>query len=962
MYLPNRTILNNRYEVEAVLGHGGFGITYAAYDQSFGARVAIKEYLPRHLATRGEGKARVSVYSGEARRHFDYGLKKFMEEAQLLAQFAHHPNVVSARDYFEANGTAYMVMEYAEGVTLKEYLEKKGGRISFEEARGIMMPVMDALREVHQVGLLHRDISPDNIYITTAAQVRVIDFGAARYFAGEQSKSLSVILKSGYAPEEQYRSSGKQGPWTDVYAVGATLYKLITGQTPPDALDRMAGDTLEPPSRLGVAIPPAAEQALLQALAVNAGQRFQNMGEFQQALTGGESMTMGFQPAAAPFKPSPGPVYNPVSAPPQPPVFAQPSPPPSRYPQLPRRSANPAAIAAGIGIGIIGLILVVVLIIKVIPLLTSDITIVKNANHAGEQEERDPQTQAEKLFKEGEALIKQGKFKEAIAKMDEILRLNPNHALAHFGRGAAYFNMGNYQLAIEPLKQTIKLTHEYPNAYAMLGLTYNKLHRYSEAIPIWEQVLKVQPNFPDAHYELGYSYLETGNREKAMGQYDILQKMQKAAGSNNFVQKMCKEKAEVLLASINRKYPTSPEDLRPEIEMITERIRTAHLNKDINKWLGCYHSSYPNLGRLENRQLELWRNYDIKEVNYRISNVQRVNEKQAAADIVWNIQLYDHRTHDYTLVRQAYQTIFKLSSSRWQIADSKEMISENKPVDQPQGEALMSMDAFTPIVQGYDSIREGKYEAAKNLFAIAVQRDHNNPFALNNLAVLKEREGKLNDALVFFKDCSKNANNYLDKVTQTCFAGGGSLAVKPLREKGDRSSIAPIIRENINKIEPKIKQEHAEYMETLRRIEEREQKGNQIAFAEPSNKIPYLGSNVDGPLKLFNGGTGPIPEKNERVYMNRFQRSDNVFIAWELNLISHNTNIERKYFIKTVMNRMDGSEFIKDNTYYDIKNGWNSCNFALRINKATSQYNEGHYIMNLYCEDIKIASDRFEVY
>ena len=300
MYLPPGTELNQRYVIESLLGHGGFGITYAAHDNLLNVRVAIKEYLPRQLATRGEGRTQVSIFTGEARQQYYYGLRKFLEEAQSVARFAHHPNVVSARDYFEANGTAYIVMEYVEGVTLKGYLEKKGGRISFEEARGILMPVMDALREVHQAGMLHRDISPDNIYITTEAQVRVIDFGAARYFAGEQSKSLSVILKSGYAPEEQYRSSGKQGAWTDVYAVGATIYKCLTGQTPPDALDRMAEDTLIPPSRLGVAIPPAAEQALLQALAVNAGKRFHSIEEFQQALLGDTTLTMGFQPAPRP--------------------------------------------------------------------------------------------------------------------------------------------------------------------------------------------------------------------------------------------------------------------------------------------------------------------------------------------------------------------------------------------------------------------------------------------------------------------------------------------------------------------------------------------------------------------------------------------------------------------------------------------------------------------------------------
>ena len=201
MYLGTGTLLHNRYVVESLLGHGGFGITYSALDKILNVKVAVKEYLPRQLATRAEGQTKVSIFTGESRKHYEYGLKKFLEEAQSVARFAHHPNVVSARDYFEANGTAYMVMEYVEGVTLKEYLAKKGGRIAFEEAKGVMMPVMDALREVHHAGMLHRDVSPDNIYITTSAQVKILDFGAARYFAGEQSKSLSVILKSGYAPE-----------------------------------------------------------------------------------------------------------------------------------------------------------------------------------------------------------------------------------------------------------------------------------------------------------------------------------------------------------------------------------------------------------------------------------------------------------------------------------------------------------------------------------------------------------------------------------------------------------------------------------------------------------------------------------------------------------------------------------------------------------------------------------------
>jgi serine/threonine protein kinase/Flp pilus assembly protein TadD len=489
MYLPQGTELNHRYVIESLLGHGGFGITYAAHDKTLNVRVAVKEYLPRQLATRSEGQTKVSVFTGEARQHYDYGLRKFMEEARSVARFAHHPNVVSARDYFEANGTAYMVMEYVEGVTLKEYVEKKGGRISFEEAKGIMMPVMDALREVHQAGMLHRDVSPDNIYITTSAQVKILDFGAARYFAGEQSKSLSVILKPGYAPEEQYRSSGKQGSWTDVYAVGATIYKALTGKTPPDALDRKEEDTLEPPSRLGVSIPPAAEQALLRALSVGAGQRFQNMGEFQQALTGGEPMTMGFQPAPASFQPAPEPSYIPVSAPA--PVSAQPasqpSSQPSHHPHLPRRSANPAAIAAGIGAGVLGLVLVVGLIWwiardrgKVEPI---------TAPPAAKQIVVATEIKAKEFFAEGIKQYDDNKFKEALVALEK--------ARDH------------------KLKQ--------PELFLYLGAAYDKLDKPEEAIKAWEDAVKLKSDYSQAYYNLAATYWRRGQKDLASKQYKILQ-------------------------------------------------------------------------------------------------------------------------------------------------------------------------------------------------------------------------------------------------------------------------------------------------------------------------------------------------------------------------------------------------------------------------------------------------------
>jgi len=286
MHLPPRTILAGRYLLGRVLGSGGFGVTYLGWDMNLNVKLAIKEYLPHDYVTRTLERPSVSVYSGDLKNQFEYGLDKFIEEARTLVKFDDHPGIISVKDFFRDNGTAYLVMNYLEGITLKEYLERKGGKIEFDEAICIMMPVMDALREVHNVGLLHRDISPDNIYISVNGQVKILDFGAARYAVKEQSKSMSVVLKPGYAPEEQYRSKGKQGPWTDVYATAATLYRTITGQVPPESLDRMDEDTLISPSKMEVKIPPQAEAALLKALSVRQAGRHQTIKEFQDDIIG----------------------------------------------------------------------------------------------------------------------------------------------------------------------------------------------------------------------------------------------------------------------------------------------------------------------------------------------------------------------------------------------------------------------------------------------------------------------------------------------------------------------------------------------------------------------------------------------------------------------------------------------------------------------------------------------------
>jgi serine/threonine protein kinase len=284
LYLPPRTILESKYLVGRVLGQGGFGITYLAWDINLNIKLAIKEYFPQDLASRAAGHSQVSAYAGSMGSQYEYGLDKFLQEARTLAQFEGHPNIVSVRDFFKANGTAYFVMSYVEGITLQKYLSERGGKLSANQAFGIIMPVLDALQAVHSADVLHRDISPDNIYINQRGQVILIDFGAARQAIGEKGRSLSIILKPGYAPEEQYRSKGVQGPWTDIYAVAATIYHLLTGQQPPEALERLSDDNLVPPSQMNVEIGDREERALLKALAVRGEDRYQSVQDFQTDL------------------------------------------------------------------------------------------------------------------------------------------------------------------------------------------------------------------------------------------------------------------------------------------------------------------------------------------------------------------------------------------------------------------------------------------------------------------------------------------------------------------------------------------------------------------------------------------------------------------------------------------------------------------------------------------------------
>ncbi|OUD13936.1 hypothetical protein TPSD3_06225 [Thioflexithrix psekupsensis] len=240
----------NEYQIESVLGNpGGFGITYLATDTHLQQRVAIKEYLPSEFAVR-EGISTVQMRSDSDAPSFRWGLERFVAEARALARF-HHPNVVRVLRYFEANGTAYMVMEYQNGENLSHYIKRKG-TLTEEEFLAILLPLLDGLEKVHEAGLLHRDIKPNNIYIRSDNSPVLLDFGSARYSMNQERSIVTSIVTPGYAPLEQYDNEREaQGPWTDIYALGAVSYFMVNGEPPMPATRRVIKDPLIPAKEIG---------------------------------------------------------------------------------------------------------------------------------------------------------------------------------------------------------------------------------------------------------------------------------------------------------------------------------------------------------------------------------------------------------------------------------------------------------------------------------------------------------------------------------------------------------------------------------------------------------------------------------------------------------------------------------------------------------------------------------------
>ena len=285
--LRKGTRLIGRYTIEGVLGQGGFGITYLGMDELHEKPVAIKEFFPQGIVTRNiEYQDTVTVTFVGEKDNYEKGKERFLKEARTMAKFSKDKGIVKALDFFEINNTAYIVMEYLEGVTLKQYLAENK-RIDAEDLVELLVPLIEALDEIHSQGLIHRDISPDNIMVLPDGRIKLMDFGAARDYTEFGEKSLSIVLKPGYAPPEQYQTHGVQGPWTDIYALCATMYKCITGENPPDAIDRLVDDYLKKISAFGIPVLPQIEEAIIKGMSVAANDRYQNVGDFCEDLYGG---------------------------------------------------------------------------------------------------------------------------------------------------------------------------------------------------------------------------------------------------------------------------------------------------------------------------------------------------------------------------------------------------------------------------------------------------------------------------------------------------------------------------------------------------------------------------------------------------------------------------------------------------------------------------------------------------
>lgn len=283
-HLTPGIVLQGRYIIGCVIDYGGFGTVYKAWDSTLEIEVAIKEYYPAGVVQRVPGKSNVIVLEGHE-KEYKKGIERFLAEAKNTSKFAKNENIVNIQTFFELNNTAYIIMEYLEGCSLSKYLEDNDNKMDSEIAVNVLLSVISALKEVHKSKILHRDISPSNIFLCKNGTVKLIDFGAAKFDEKDDDLAFDIELKPGYAPPEQYQSdSSVQGVWTDIYALGATLYKAVTGVIPDESVNRIIEDNLKKPKEIEPSVPNYLDKTLMKAMALSPELRFKNVEQFEKAI------------------------------------------------------------------------------------------------------------------------------------------------------------------------------------------------------------------------------------------------------------------------------------------------------------------------------------------------------------------------------------------------------------------------------------------------------------------------------------------------------------------------------------------------------------------------------------------------------------------------------------------------------------------------------------------------------
>lgn len=280
------TVLADRYVLGLAVGSGGFGIVYSAWDMKLETIVAVKEFFVSRLVTRAEGLKNL-IITKKSQEEFEYRKERFLAEARNMAKFGSHRSIPNVFEFFEENNTAYIVMELLRGVALNDYLNQSGGKIDIDFAIMIANEIGNALKSLHEQNIIHRDVAPDNIYICSGKEIKIklMDLGAAK-LADSTDEVIDIILKPGYSPTEQYDNSKNIGPWTDIYALGATLYVMLTGVKPDESTNRKIKDEVLPPHLIDPSISENLSNAIMKAMAVEKHMRFKNVQDFLSAING----------------------------------------------------------------------------------------------------------------------------------------------------------------------------------------------------------------------------------------------------------------------------------------------------------------------------------------------------------------------------------------------------------------------------------------------------------------------------------------------------------------------------------------------------------------------------------------------------------------------------------------------------------------------------------------------------